>query len=194
MFPIIKTLRITDETSCALLKAGGWIVSVDAERIGGGVKKFLTVLSLLAGANPSMATENGWLDVTTTKTGSKFMIRESDAFQASIGKIVAWVKIDSSKDASTKYRESKAQFEFDCSKKTMARRAFVAYAANGTVVYSKNSPYDYHQPVIPDTAIEAVMEVACIDPRAFLQSKSSTEKHWSEELPRSDVDYGNSAM
>lgn len=112
---------------------------------------------------PAAAQAAKWFEVATTDTGSVvFVDLESRRGTSALADI--WIKIDHSKNATKKARESKELWRFNCASRSVFTRSYVDYAPNGSILHSgSNEPLlgsDY-EPIIPESTAEAVYKVVC---------------------------------
>jgi len=81
------------------------------------------------------------------------------------GKVQAWVKIDSKRDRTVTWSESKELLSFDCSAEKSRILSLIKYDSYGKIVSSNTAPdYGYgigYDPVVPDSVLETVEKVAC---------------------------------
>ena len=122
------------------------------------MKKVILFIALVA--TPVFASD--WVRLTETDTGSVVEVdTESRGLSGSIARI--WLRIDHSKDATKKARQSKELWKFNCQSGTSFTASWVNYAADGSVI-SSGSPLEYdfkYEPVVPDTVGDTVMKIAC---------------------------------
>jgi hypothetical protein len=77
------------------------------------------------------------------------------------GRVRAWVKTDFSKVKTTRAREGKELYEYDCSARTAAVISWIDYAPDGSILGSDTDPYPAHKPVVPESVGEILIGLAC---------------------------------
>lgn len=120
----------------------------------------IAVATVFAAAPVRAAT---WQRVTSSDSGSVIYM-DTDSVTANGTTADAWFKSDKSKDATSKAREVKLLNRVLCKAHKMATVSLIAYAANGTILYSKTTPdmmleFD---PIIPDTTGEDMAKMTCV--------------------------------
>jgi hypothetical protein len=115
----------------------------------------------------SSAAHAEWMRLITSRGGAVWYM-DPDRIKKVGGKTQAWVKIDHTSDRSVSWRETLQMISFDCPGQKYRMLSYVAYDTYGKTVGSKNQPdYGYgvgYDPIIPDSVMESVAEVACYEP------------------------------
>jgi hypothetical protein len=122
---------------------------------------FLIAATALS-ASPAHA---DWVRVGETGSGAVWYM-DGARITTDGSKVHAWVKIDASRDATLKYRESLEFFGIICGSQKIRLLSFINYDSYGKVTESVNGSdssygeYGYN-PVAPETMGEMVLKVAC---------------------------------
>ena len=119
-----------------------------------------------AGLALSLATaaHADWLAIGSSVNNSTWYM-DPDRIKTISGRVQAWVKIDSRRDRTVQWSETKQLMSFDCSAMTERTLAVVNYDSYGKVVSSQSVPDNGfgigYDPVVPDSMGETVAKLAC---------------------------------
>ncbi len=109
--------------------------------------------------SPTSFAEN-WVSVGASVSGSEFLV-DTDSIVVEVGYVEYWITVDSKKDASVDYRETKALRRAKCGQRRLATVYRVEYMPDG----SNNSygPWDYptFSPAVPGSMGQAETEFVC---------------------------------
>jgi hypothetical protein len=124
-------------------------------------KALVGVFVAIAFAAPAYA---DWYPVGTSANNSTWYM-DPDRIRAVSGKIQAWVKVDSRRDRTVQWSETKQLMSFDCAAQTERTLSVIRYDTYGKIVSSANAPDNAwgigYDPVVPDSMGEAIEKVAC---------------------------------
>lgn len=134
------------------------------------MKRKISLLLALA-IIPTAAHAANWVYVTTSSTNAEYFIDKDSVRTISSGYpkkeiVLAWFKIDYSKDRTVSRRESKILYHFDCANQQMALMNWVDYDAQGRVLDSNNFSYPSFKPAVPDTIGYDMLDRACFSQAA----------------------------
>ena len=129
------------------------------------MKVRISVLFALA-CIPTIAEAADWAYVTTSSSNADYYIDKDSIRTMSSGYpkkeiVIAWFKVDYSKDRTVTRRESKVLYHFDCAGQQMAIAHWVDYDPQGAVINSNNSSYPTFRPAVPDTIGQSMLDQAC---------------------------------
>lgn len=112
---------------------------------------------------PANATEWGFVTISTANSIyyiDRDSIRKTSDYGGQI--VSAWFKIDESKNAKVRHRETKILYHFRCATSEMKSVQWIDYAADGSVVNSSQSnAYSSFRVAVPDSVGYSMLEVAC---------------------------------
>jgi hypothetical protein len=117
---------------------------------------------ILAALALAQAAAPGWTYVSTSTVGSRLYYDRS-TIQRTGHLVRAWVRIDHSHDRTTRARETKEMWSYDCTQRTTLAITSISYLPNGVALdarYLHDDPYDY-TPVIPQSQADTVMRLLC---------------------------------
>ncbi len=102
-----------------------------------------------------------WVYVTTGPNNVVYSY-DSDTIRRSGNQVTVWEKYDHSRDKTTKKRETKARYRYDCAERTDTLLEVVNYYPDGK---NERFTYDTYQQkesaVTPDTISEIMLEAVC---------------------------------
>lgn len=124
------------------------------------IRAFAGVLALLL----TTAARAEWLQVGTSSSDSVWYM-DPKRVKVVSGKVQAWVKVDSRKDRSVQWSESKQLISFDCSADSSKTLSVIKYDSYGKMISSSSSSeYGYgtgYSPIVPDSIGETLERLAC---------------------------------
>lgn len=106
-----------------------------------------------------------WIRIGSDVSGSVWYM-DPDRVENAGARVHAWVKIDSARDRSVKYRQAMRLYSSICSSKKIKLLSYSLYDSYGKVIETDStadsaySDYDYKY-VTPDSMGEAVLQASC---------------------------------
>jgi len=122
--------------------------------------RHLLVAGVALGAAPSFAAE--WVYVATGADQAVYYLDTARVTKGNRGTRF-WMKVDYTRVAAEKARTSVVLDEVNCEDRTVGPLAHYKYSPEGSVIFSwsQRAIYAVHEPVPPDSVIEAFVERLC---------------------------------
>jgi hypothetical protein len=112
----------------------------------------------------SSAAQADWHTIGSDSAGSEWLM-DGDRITVEGGRIHAWVKIDASKNRTSKYREGLRLYSSICSSRKIKLLSIAQYDSYGKVIDSDDFPDTYgdigYRYVTPESMGETVLKVSC---------------------------------
>lgn len=119
----------------------------------------VAVTALVMAATPAFAAD--WIYVCTSKGGSVYYY-DADTIQRSANQVTVWEKSDHSRDKTSKWREAKDRYRYDCAERTGVLLDGTSYYPDGKIETHTFESYEQKaRSITPDTVEEAQFEAVC---------------------------------
>ncbi|MEA3031850.1 MAG: hypothetical protein QOG13_3175 [Sphingomonadales bacterium] len=122
--------------------------------------RVLLLAALATVATPAEAAD--WRYLTANAVGGQ-VYYDATSIQRTGNKARLWIRVDHSRDRSTRAREVRELWSYDCGAQTTLALSSISYLPNGAILAQRvlaDDPFDY-TPVIPESIAETAMRLVC---------------------------------